>query len=1115
MNCSRVLLIVASALACAGPVLAQVPDSNGVTVWIAPASGQQPIRLDSVDIKIDTSGFIARTRIEMSFHNPNGRVMEGEFVFPLAAGQTVAGYALEVEGKLREGVVVPKQTARVAFEDITRQNVDPGLAELTAGNVFRTRLYPIPANGNKRIALSIEQVMVDGGAHYQYLLPLAFRQPVSRFTLRAEALAAASSPSDASASPDQALSFDRSGNAWVASFARNDVMPQRELAFRIPKGKGELSVLEAAESLEPRWRSVVAQIDTGLPAQRVAPTKPRRIGLFFDASGSAAERDLARERAVIGSYLNALGAVEVQLVVFRDAAESRKTFKLSPGQSQELLAALAELPLDGGSSYAAIDGDLLSDVDVVLVIGDGLSNFGGAVPRLKAGVPIHVLHAAQKADHAALARIAESAGGQVIDLLQVNAEQATKTLHSAAWRLLSADVTGGSCADMLPAIGAAVTQTTVITARCDGKAKLTLRFGESTNAAITREFNVGEREPVATALTDSVHRLRAQATIAALQTQTPTDETAITELGTRFGVVTRYTSLLVLDRLEDYLRYRIEPKDADLAALYRARLASLPKVVADAGQDARVAALAAAWHEFRSWHKTRHPWLETLLLPTAEAEALQWANLNRANDWPKPDHPQQSDVVSKQIRAAARDAARLSKHSQALVARWANEGADAASRRLWEREAGLLMVEVDRLRTQRLKLPTAALSIAAQPGDDAVADGAGADRVAVTGSPTREDAPEPPRARRLEEVELRAPPVVAAPPAPSAPVAAEAMAGRAADSDQESAKLIDGIASDTQTEPAPGRIQLAGWNPDTPYLDAIRGASDPYQAYLTQRKAHGTAPAFFIDVADFLRDQAKQPALAQRVLSNIAELDSENTALTRVLAYRLAQWGDYALAVGQFESALQQRPEEPQSYRDLALALARQSTPDIARAVQLLWKVASGEWHGRFPGIEVIALHEINDLLATDASGPNGLRAVQALGIPMGLLDGLSLGLRVSMSWDADNSDIDLWVTDPSGEETYYGQNRSKSGGHVSNDFTQGYGPEVYSIARPLPGTYRVRAHYFGDRRQSLTGPVTVQIEFETEFGKNGGSREAITRRLESSGNEWVELGEFSVGVAE
>src|SRR5690606_38030814 len=103
-------------------------------VWIPPDQGLEPIRLDSVDIDIDVEGFIARTRMELVFANPNDRVLEGEFVFPLSPGQTVSGYELEVDGRLRAGVVVPKQIARVAFENVIRQQIDPGLVELTQGN---------------------------------------------------------------------------------------------------------------------------------------------------------------------------------------------------------------------------------------------------------------------------------------------------------------------------------------------------------------------------------------------------------------------------------------------------------------------------------------------------------------------------------------------------------------------------------------------------------------------------------------------------------------------------------------------------------------------------------------------------------------------------------------------------------------------------------------------------------------------------------------------------------------------------------------------------------------------------------------------------------------------
>ena len=91
-------------------------------------------------------------------------------------------------------------------------------------------------------------------------------------------------------------------------------------------------------------------------------------------------------------------------------------------------------------------------------------------------------------------------------------------------------------------------------------------------------------------------------------------------------------------------------------------------------------------------------------------------------------------------------------------------------------------------------------------------------------------------------------------------------------------------------------------------------------------------------------------------------------------------------------------------------------------------------------------------------NGRPALLPRQHLGIPPELLPPVEVNLRVVLTWDADNTDIDLWVIDPIGEAVYYSQPRSKSGGHISRDFTGGYGPEAFTIARPLPGTYRIQA---------------------------------------------------------
>ena len=1059
------------ALAASGSAVAQrLPPQ----IWIAPQADLKPIVLDEVKIDVTMRGFLAHTRIDLTFANPNTRLLEGEFVFPLGPGQTISGYALEVDGTMREGVVVPKQTARVAFEDITRQQVDPGLAELTAGNVFRTRLYPIPANGKKRIALEFEQVMDDARTHWRYLMPLHFRDSVRQFSVKAEVPLDRTAPELAADSPDPELHFERSNTIWRAEFSRQNITPQRELSFRVPKQPGDVTALEAPNALEPAQRALLARIDTGRPDTLPAPKKPGRIALYFDASGSARDRDLGREREALSAWLATLGHAKVDLIAFRDTAEPVRSFEVRGGDASALLATLEALPLDGASNYGAIDFRAGKKADAAIVIGDGLDTFGsGHIDFSGAPARLFALHAAQRADHGRLADIARRGSGDVIDLTRMSASQASEALSAASWRLLSV-ASSAACVDLLPATPQPVGKVLTLTARCTGKATLRLTFGSGDGRHdVVRELVVGEAEPAVGALSDSIWRAVAQARIAQMETEASPDTAAITELAVRHGVVTSQTSLLVLDRIEDYVRHGVAPKEPDLRAQYERLRTSQPKPTpVDAGRDARIASLATRWREFREWHSQRHPWLETLLVPAAQAETSVWQRL------------QPSDNLSEKTLAASRQQlVSITEKSRALADRWLREGAEPASRRAWEREATALMLQLDALRQQRLEKAPDSAQWQQDNGHPLPSPSP-----VVAEAMSAPSAPPPPAERRQS---------------------ANAPSSDTLDRVMVTGSRIESIGTDMGASPEPLPMQasmtLSGWNPDTPYLKTLRAAADPYATYLQLRAEHVDTPSFFLDAADFFRNESENPALALRVLSNLAEIGDGNTALVRVFGYRLMQWNQPELALRPFEDARTQRPEEPQSHRDLALALSRLGAPQTARAVQLLWHIATHEWHSRFPDIDLIALHELTALVAAN---PNV--EIAGLGIPPELLPPVEVNLRVVLTWDADNTDIDLWVIDPTGEAVYYAQPRSKSGGNVSRDFTQGYGPEVFTIARPIPGTYRVQAHYFGDRRQSLTGPVTVQLEFQTGFGSTEPARQSTTRRLET-GKQRIDVGQFRI----
>jgi hypothetical protein len=301
-------------------------------------------------------------------------------------------------------------------------------------------------------------------------------------------------------------------------------------------------------------------------------------------------------------------------------------------------------------------------------------------------------------------------------------------------------------------------------------------------------------------------------------------------------------------------------------------------------------------------------------------------------------------------------------------------------------------------------------------------------------------------------------------------------------------------------------IQLKKWTPDAPYAERLRKAAKDqlYRVYLDERPGYLNSTAFYLDAADIFFDRG-EPQLALRILSNLAEMDLENRAILRILGYRLVQAKRANLALPVLERVLELAPEEPQSYRDLGLAQAEAG--EGQKAIELLNEVVIRPWHGRFPDIELVALGELNAIVATAA------KKLDTAGIDPRLLRNLPLDLRVVLSWDADNTDIDLWVTDPNGEMVFYGHNASYQGGRISRDFTGGYGPEEFILKNAKPGKYLVQAQFYGHRQQVVAGATTLQLHLFTGFGTARQKDQSVTLRLKSGG-EMVTVGEFVVGDA-
>jgi hypothetical protein len=294
-------------------------------------------------------------------------------------------------------------------------------------------------------------------------------------------------------------------------------------------------------------------------------------------------------------------------------------------------------------------------------------------------------------------------------------------------------------------------------------------------------------------------------------------------------------------------------------------------------------------------------------------------------------------------------------------------------------------------------------------------------KVAWWEKPFPKNRPPAPKKEAVADMRIVEAPMMEAMPAPPPAMARAAPAVAAPmaidELDMPADKRINGGAS----------VRLKAWQPDAPYTARMRkaAAGDMYRIYLDERPSHAGSSAFLLDVAGLMLERG-QRELGLRVMSNLAEMELENRQVLRVLAYRLMDAGVPRLAVPLLERVQDIADEEPQSFRDLGLALA--ASGQDQRAIEQLYQVVLRPWDSRFADVELIALSEMNAIVArAKAAG----RTLDTRGMDSRLLRNLPVDLRVVLTWDADNCDIDLHVIDPDGERAYYGHQLTYQGGRM------------------------------------------------------------------------------------
>ncbi len=267
----------------------------------APLPRALPIKSIKIDTKI--SGQVATTHVEQIFRNDTDAIMEGTYLFPIPDGASIAEFAIWDAGKRYVGEVRSREEARKIYDEIVRKQRDPGLLEYAGKDLFQASIFPIPARGDKKLEITYTQVLKAESNVVSYRYPLGtgknlnvIEQVAGRVEIEGkEVIRNIYSPSHAI---DNSASSHASNKAVVTFETNRRQEPQDfQLFYSVSKDDFGLSLLAYREAGKDGYFLLLLSPKDTVSEQEIVA---KDVVFVIDTSGSMAdEGKMEKARAAL------------------------------------------------------------------------------------------------------------------------------------------------------------------------------------------------------------------------------------------------------------------------------------------------------------------------------------------------------------------------------------------------------------------------------------------------------------------------------------------------------------------------------------------------------------------------------------------------------------------------------------------------------------------------------------------------------------------------------------------------------------------------------------------------------------------------------------------------
>lgn len=159
----------------AGGFIIVMPDKHSNPNALTPGQVNPalfPLESRSTQVNTSINGLTATTSIKQIFFNPSNRQLEGYFLFPVPKDVVISKFTMDINGVKHEAELLDATKARKIYEEIVRRSKDPALLEYYGKGMFRVRIFPILAQKEQKIELTYTETLVKNNGTIEYSFPM-------------------------------------------------------------------------------------------------------------------------------------------------------------------------------------------------------------------------------------------------------------------------------------------------------------------------------------------------------------------------------------------------------------------------------------------------------------------------------------------------------------------------------------------------------------------------------------------------------------------------------------------------------------------------------------------------------------------------------------------------------------------------------------------------------------------------------------------------------------------------------------------------------------------------------------------------------------------------------